>query len=44
MAKIKGREIQTQGQHNDVLSKIQTEALGVKPLCYPPSGKYSTKE
>ena len=34
MAKIKRREMQTQGQHGEK----ETEALDVKPLCRPPSG------
>ena len=38
MAKIKGREMQTQRQHNDVLEE-ETEALGVKPLHCPSSGQ-----
>ena len=43
MEKIKGREMQTQGQHTMVIEK-ETEALGVKHLHCPPSGKQSTKE
>ena len=38
MTKIKGKEMQTQRQHNDVIEE-ETEALGVKPLYRPPSGK-----
>ena len=38
MAKIKGREMQTQGQHRCVIEE-EIEALGVKPLRRPPSGK-----
>ena len=38
MAKIKGREMQTQGQHNGVIEE-ETKALGIKPLRHPPSGR-----
>ena len=38
MANIKGKDMQTQRQHNDVLSK-KTEAFGEKPLRRPPSGQ-----
>ena len=38
MAKIKGREMQTQEQHNDVIEE-ETKALGIKPLRRPPSSK-----
>ena len=38
MAKIKGREMQTQRQHNDVLEE-ETEVLDVKPLRHPPSSQ-----
>ena len=46
MAKIKGRKMQTQRQHNDVLNtkttqrcviEEETKVLGIKPLCRPPS-------
>ena len=40
MAKIKGREMQTQGQHNNrCVIEEKTEVIGVKPLRHPPSGK-----
>ena len=39
MVKIKGREMQTQRQHNDVLYEEKIEVLGVKPLRRPPSGQ-----
>ena len=38
MAKIKGREMQTQGQHTMCIEE-ETEALGIKPLRRPPSSK-----
>ena len=38
MAKIKGREMQTQG-HTRCVIEEETEALDVKPLRLPPSGK-----
>ena len=38
MTKIKGREMQTQGNTRCVIDE-ETEALGVKPLHRPPSGK-----
>ena len=37
MAKIKGREMQTQGQR--CVIEEETEPLNVKPLCRPPSDK-----
>ena len=38
MAKIKGRDMQTQRQHSDVLSKRKPKFY-VKPLRRPPSGQ-----
>ena len=38
MAKIKGREMQTQGQQRCVIEE-ETEVLGVKPLRRPPNGQ-----
>ena len=39
MAKIKGKEMQTQGQHNGCVMEKETEVLSIKPLRRPPSGK-----
>ena len=47
MEKIKGREMQTQCKHKDntrCVIEEEAEALGVKPLYRPLSGKQSTKE
>ena len=38
MTKIKGKEMQTQRQHNDVIEE-ETEVLSVKPLRRPPNDK-----
>ena len=38
MANIEGRVMQTQGQHTMCFEE-ETEALDVKPLRCPPSGK-----
>ena len=39
MAKIKGKEMQTQGQHNGCVIEKETEVLSVKPLRRPPNDK-----
>ena len=39
MAKIKEREMQTQGQTQRCVIEEETKALGVKPLRRPPSGQ-----
>ena len=36
MANIKGREMQTQGQHKYAIEE-ETEVLGIKPLRCPPN-------